>query len=390
MALIAAHMAAPLWATDPPPGAAYFNGFERNTDGWFDRTNGGFGTITRRPSGYSDGIGGYANVINSATGNWHARLTGNDNPCDRTQFGTPCYGPFTRWGGYSSTFPEGGYSTQVDIYLDVSWAAVNPDYRFDWDSAINDNNGNFLRDFVFNAGTSPSGMPQFFVNASTNATRSGAFPENPCPAPNTPPNTCRVPAVISTSGWYTFRHTFLNDAGSLAVDFDIINQSTNVLVAHWTIHSGDSISTVGGNRYGWFVIEEIPNLPIDNSLRTGLCHRGGGDADDEDGHGKRGHHHFHKKSTCGDPNDNEDDNMSFEDDQGSNFQSSSVTASTFTIDDNGPMITLVGTGVHDGLPTGFTMIAVNYGDVAPALFQIVLTDGYTFTGTLVSGWIDIQ
>ena len=54
------------------------------------------------------------------------------------------------------------------------------------------------------------------------------------------------------------------------------------------------------------------------------------------------------------------------------------------------MITLVGTGVHDGLPTGFTMIAVNYGDVAPALFQIVLTDGYTFTGTLVSGWIDIQ
>src|ERR1700739_4534315 len=113
MALVAAHMVAPLWATDPPPGAAYFNGFERNTDGWFDRTNGGFGTITRRPSGYSDGIGGYANGINSATGNWHARLTGNDNPCDRTQFGTPCYGPFTRWGGYSSTFPEGGYSTQV-------------------------------------------------------------------------------------------------------------------------------------------------------------------------------------------------------------------------------------------------------------------------------------
>jgi hypothetical protein len=36
-------------------------------------------------------------------------------------------------------FPAGGYFTQVDVYLDVAWAAVRPDVRFDWHSAIQDN-----------------------------------------------------------------------------------------------------------------------------------------------------------------------------------------------------------------------------------------------------------
>ena len=49
--------------------------------------------------------------------------------------------------------------------------------------------------------------------------------------------------------------------------------------AQWTIQTGDCFSpcvpaptfgVVGGNRYGWFANEEIPELPIDNSERTGL------------------------------------------------------------------------------------------------------------------------
>src|SRR5439155_12325952 len=172
--------------------------------------------------------GGYADGIASAAGNWHARLTG-EPPCTNTP-AEGCFGPFTRWGGYSSTFPSGGYLTQVDIYLDVNWAATHLDYRFDWSSAINSNqstgiclnSGNpppcHLRDFVFNAGTSPTGMPPgFFVNSSTNATRSGAFPENLCPNPPNPPpdSPCRTPAFIGISGWYTFRHTSRNDGGFL-------------------------------------------------------------------------------------------------------------------------------------------------------------------------------
>src|SRR5467141_881275 len=179
---------------DAPPGP-YFNGFETNTSSWLDTSNTGFGSIARQQSGYTNG-GGYASGIVSAVGQWHARVS-SDQPCIMSA-ATPCFGPFTRWGGYSQEFPVGGYRTQIDIYLDVTWAAAHPDARFDFSSSINMSTGTFLRDFVFNA-------------------------------------------------------------GSLAVDFDIfpLGSSTQVPGAQWTIHSGDMISMVGGNRYGWFANEEI-------------------------------------------------------------------------------------------------------------------------------------
>jgi len=160
----------------------------------------------------------------------------------------------------------------VSIYLDTGWAATHRDARFDFSSAISSSAGGFLRDFVFNAGTNlatDSSAPGFYVGASTNAYRSSTFPQNPCPAPSAPPNNCRAPVHITTSGWYTFRHTFWDDGGSLAVDFDILN-GTGGSVASWRIHPGDSMATVGGNRYGWFANEEIPDLAIDDSERTGL------------------------------------------------------------------------------------------------------------------------
>jgi hypothetical protein len=259
---------ASLARADAPPGP-YFNGFETDTSNWFDSTNGGDGRLTMQPSGYTNG-GGYASGIASATDSWHARVSGD--PCVPPV--TTCYGPFTRWGGYAQTFPAGGYRTQVAIYLDVAWASssTHSDARFDFSSSINNSAGVFLRDFVFNAGTNPAGDSSaagFYVNASTNATRSGAYPENPCPAPSAAPNTCRTPVHITTSGWYTFRQTFYAAGSSLAVDFDIFNSSGGS-VAHWTIYPGDAMTGVGGNRYGWFVNEEIPDLAIDDSGRTGL------------------------------------------------------------------------------------------------------------------------
>jgi hypothetical protein len=260
-------------SADAPPGP-YFNGFETNTSGWFDSSNGWVGTITRQPSTYNNG--GYASGIGSASGGWHARVS-----ADACVVPAPCTGPNTHWGGYNQEFPIGGYRTYVAIYLDTVWAGSNPDARFDWVSAINNSaTGMFLRDFAFNAGTNrltDLGPAGFFINASTNSTRSGAFPQNTCPAPSAPPNACRLPVHITTSGWYTFRHTFRADGGFLAVDFDIFNSSGSV--AGWTIHTGDCFAPcvpgpgfgfVGGNRYGWFSNEEIPELAIDDSARSGL------------------------------------------------------------------------------------------------------------------------
>jgi len=259
---------------DAPPGP-WFQGFETDTSGWLQFSDGFDGTITRQPSGYSNG-GGYADGIASAAGGFHARISG-DAPAFCDPGGPPyqdCSGPFTRWGGYTRLFPIGGYRTSVAVYLDTAWAASQPDVRFDFSSSINNNTGGFLRDFVFNAGTNRAidpGPPGFFINASTNAFRSGAFPENTCPAPSGAPNICRAPVHITTSGWYTLRHTFRDSGGFLAVDLEIFD-STNTLVpgASWTIFSGDAMAGVGGNRYGWFANEEIPDLAIDNSQRSGL------------------------------------------------------------------------------------------------------------------------
>src|SRR5690348_1605465 len=269
-------IAAAMPASAGAPPAPFFQGFEQNTSGWFDSSNGFDGTIKRVPSGYIDG--GYADGISSSAGHYHARISGD--PCDHTP-ATNCYSVFTRWGGYSAVFPQGGYKTQADIYLDVAWSVGKADWRFDWDSSINDSSGNFLQDYVFNAGTDPSGLGGFVVNASTNATRSGAFPSNPCPNPGpaTPGNYCRTPVPITQSGWYTFQHKFTDEAGSLRVDFSIFPRGSSTPIATWFIRPGHPISSVGGNRYGWFVIDEIPELPIDNTLRTGLCHTHDGDGD---------------------------------------------------------------------------------------------------------------
>jgi hypothetical protein len=240
-----------------PPGP-YFNGFETNTAGWFNYSG---ATITREPSGY---IGsGYASGIASASGSYHARL-GIDPSPDSCTFGggtAPIYyGPYTNWGGYSSIFPTGGYTTRVDIYLDTAWASMHFDRRFDWSSAINDTSGNGRRDFVFNVGTEPTG---FVVSGGNNATRCGANPAD----------LGHAPVHVAQSGWYTFEHTFTGfTGGPLVVNMRLIDKATNTTVGTWVrTDSSDIIgTTVGGNRYGWFVQNEINDLAIDNSERTGI------------------------------------------------------------------------------------------------------------------------
>ena len=379
MALFVVQMV-PTARAEPPPGP-YFNGFEENTSGWFDLSNGHYGHIARQHSGYTNG-GGYANGVNSAAGQWHARLHGD--PCF-TPPNQDCAGPNTNWGGYSSTFPPGGYLTQVDIYLDVSWAARHDDVRFDWSSAINNTDGTFRRDFVLNVGTQLAlQSPHFIIQSSTNAFRSGANPNAPCPFPNLPPqNSCRPPVIITTSGWYTFRHTFHNDgSGFLAVDFDIFPLGSNVPVMHQTIDSNpyDPMSMVGGNRYGWFANEEIPDLAIDNSLRTGLCHEADGDGDVEGNDSRKGHFRVHK-NTC----ESSGADMEEDDSSGSHFQSSSISSATFVPDENSETATIIGTGVHNGVAVGFTMVGVDNQGLAPALYTLILTDGYIITGEVISG-----
>ena len=105
-------------------GPTYSNGFETDTAGWFDFS----GTITRQPDGYANPA--YADAIDSASGDFHARLDRGTCALDDPPGGggdtVNCSGPFTRWGGYGSTW-YGGWSTQVDIFLDAAYAQANAD-----------------------------------------------------------------------------------------------------------------------------------------------------------------------------------------------------------------------------------------------------------------------
>jgi hypothetical protein len=172
-------------------------------------------------------------------------------------------GAFTRCGGYSNVFPKGGYTTTLDIFLDP--AAAGDDTRFDWDSAVSSSSCGFVRDFVFNVGLyvgtgtcNVGDDSRFVISGSNNATRSGA---NPCNA---------SAITITSKGWYTFTHRFNDDGGVLVGTLQVRAKGSGSLLGEWILSDpSDVIGTiVGGNRYGWFVIQEFPELHIDNSART--------------------------------------------------------------------------------------------------------------------------
>jgi hypothetical protein len=228
--------------------AAFFQSFETDTSGWFNTTR--VMTLTHG--------------VPSEGGAFHAE----DTPA----------GAFTRWGGYGKTFPPGGYTTTVDIYLDTSPpympGGVTPyanDTRFDWTSAVSTPACGHRRDFVFNAGfytdTDTTGIgPRFVISASNNAGRSSSFPKNPG----------RDPFTISAEGWYTFEHRFYAappaPGGQLFVDLTIKDHTTGIPLHTWTLTDSSDIigTTVGGNRYGWFALDEFPFLAFDTSALNGF------------------------------------------------------------------------------------------------------------------------
>jgi len=220
-----------------PPGP-YTNGFEFATDTASSDTG------QTSPMFYVSRVASGTGGITSAAGSWHA-VAAVDS------------GAFTRYGGYSSTFSVGGYTTSADIYLDTSASTGGNDLRFDWSSAINRSSGVHLRDFIFNVGTDGNGG--FVMSASNNA-------------PGWPANPDRNPITISTSGWYTFQHHFYNNGGVLAADLTVRALHSTTVLGTWTLSDAtDLIGNVGGNRYGWLVNNALP-LALDNVYAQRCLH----------------------------------------------------------------------------------------------------------------------
>jgi hypothetical protein len=69
---------------------------------------------------------------------------------------------------------------------------------------------------------------------------------------------------------------------------------------------------------------------------------------------------------------------------GDNFASNTVTAMTFN--DVQSTITLAGTGIHNGMPVAFTLVAQK-GAAGVGAYSLTLADGYRLIGTLTDGQI---
>ena len=214
-----------------------------------------------------DTFGGVFSAIRVASGTHGIASASGDFHAENSRCGSAF-----RWGGYNfgagnavpTPFQE--YSTSVAIYLDVCGGWANHT-RFDFDSAINNAAGSYLRDFFFNAGFyhdsdgSPgSGTSRFVISASTKSQPGHADPKNPG----------ETPIAIPTTGWYTFVHHFYDHAGLLVVDMSIL-EASGALVKTWTIRTADRTAGVGGNGYGWFNFNQFSTLAFDDvqlSTRT--------------------------------------------------------------------------------------------------------------------------
>jgi hypothetical protein len=296
---------------------SFSQGFETDTSNWFAA---GSSSVVRVASGSPSSLYNgsptsvYANGVSSATGDFNARITSavksGDCYLDHSAGGGPalqCDGPYTDWGlnfSNAQAFPAGGFTTQVDIYLDDLYASQHADCgqqapcwpmapgtinpacqtdpsgiecegsRFDWLVAYDDPSGNFIGQYVFNVATGPHNSSNFacsqgwVIAASTNAFRSGADPYD----------LGKDPKCLSGSDWYTFREHFRDNGGTLAVDMDLLKPDGDVasctdqnglgVDCSWTL-SGPPIAGVGCTEYGWFANEEINDLPIDNTVMDG-------------------------------------------------------------------------------------------------------------------------
>ena len=114
-------------------------------------------------------------------------------------------------------------------------------------------------------------------------------------------------------------------------------------------------------------------------------HHADGDGDTQTSNGHHGHEHF-QKTGCG---HQDTDSVQHSDDQGNQFQSTSVDAAQYSTALDGRTVVITGTGLDNGLPVAFTMTAVDHDGLVPATYTLVLTDGYTFVGTLTDGAISV-
>jgi hypothetical protein len=164
---------------------------------------------------------------------------------------------------------------------------------------------------------------------------------------------------------------------SLADFFQIAIDPTNHLIniAYADNHAGTSVT--------YFTRQKKAAGGI---VTGGPCggHEADGEGDEPGKNGGTAHFRFHHDD-CNQEPDTED----FSDPgSGTDFHSTKVTSATFN--SVAHSVTIAGLGTNNGSPVAFTIVAVDSSLVAPGMFSITLSNGYTNSGRLLDGSITLH
>ncbi len=114
------------------------------------------------------------------------------------------------------------------------------------------------------------------------------------------------------------------------------------------------------------------------------CHAADGNGDEPGNKGGSAHFSFHEDD-CNQQPERED----FSDaSSGTDFHSTKVNSVAY--DNVANTVTIAGLGTNNGFPVAFTIVAVDSSLVPPGLFSITLSDGYSNSGSLLSGSITLH
>jgi hypothetical protein len=182
-----------------------------------------------------------------------------------------------------------------------------------------------------------------------------------------------------TGGTWEDYYRWCPESGGGIVGGTVADQSRTVDSMIFQARSGGGTCTPSCRGYGFL----IDNLSYASSMSE--CRTGDGDGDFEDRDGHKHHGHFHGNSCETQDNDESDD-----DDQGRHFESTSVDSSTFTVDANSETLTMVGTGLDNGVPVAFTLVVIDYRGLAPAVYDLTLSDLRSVAATLISGTVSLK
>jgi hypothetical protein len=237
-------------------------GFEKDTNGWYDRSTSGplgwCGDISRVTRDDTTDIGpsagkAYATVSTGICNEYWA--------ASGVPFSAP-YGPGPELAGAFNAWPRAGFVTDLDVYLDPAWSGTyEGNFQFVGTPA------NVIVQYaatIFEADYMPGDIhtgPHYFVDVEAVLGQ----------------NALSVAGhTVTEAGWHTFRFLFSDSDGAVQVDFELVDRTggtlarvenidpTNLLGPFRTPFT-DPVETAGyATGWAWFFdIAHGLALPID-------------------------------------------------------------------------------------------------------------------------------